>query len=249
MKYLKRVGMLLLAFTFSLNAQTFSASGDSRNQASFESNAPLEDIVGISNSLETMLMINPADITKSPKGKVRIDLRELKTGISLRDEHLKSSNWLDTEKYPYAAFMLKSITDASSDKLEDGKKVKATFNGIFTVHGVSKEISAPGEITYFKETGMTKKKMKGNLLKTKASFNIKLSDFGINIPDMVVGKVDENIKVSVGFIASDANASMGNPCGDCNPCGMKIMGEMDKMGKNNPCGMNKAKCNPCGGLK
>jgi len=245
-----------------INAQTFKASGDTRNQASFTSDAPLETIVGISNSLEAVAMIDVNNVTNNPKGKVNVELSKLKTGISLRDEHLRSSNWLNTEEFPYATFMLKGISNPSSSGLDDGQKVKATLTGTFSVHGVTKDVSVPAELTYFKESERTKVKMKGNLLKVKANFEIDLRDYGITIPNMVVGKVDNTVGISVGFIASDAAvAAMGNPCGGCNPCGMgkmhkegkcnpcgmKKMDKMDKMSKCNPCGMKKAaKCNPCG---
>ncbi|RMD48595.1 MAG: YceI family protein [Ignavibacteria bacterium] len=264
MKTIKYFGMLMLLAIISLNAQTFKASGDSRNQASFESDAPLENIVGVSNSLEAVAMIDINDITNMPKGKVNVDLNSLKTGIDLRDEHLRSANWLNTEKFPYATFMLTGISDASQNKLEDGKRVKATLHGKFSVHGVTKDVDVPAELTYFKENARTRAKMKGNLLKVKASFDINLGDYGIKIPDMVVGKVDDNVKINVTFIATDANAAMGNPCGGCNPCGMHKDGKCNPCGmqkegkcnpcgmhksKDNPCGMSKAKCNPCGGLK
>ncbi|MFC2084852.1 YceI family protein [Bacteroidota bacterium] len=189
-----------LIFTFTINAQTFKASGDFRNQATFESNAPLEDIVGISNKLGAVVMVNPNDLS-SVKGEVKVDLFELKTGIDLRDEHLRSERWLNTVKYPDASFELKKVTGAS--KLEEGKKTAVSFHGIFSIHGVSKEIVATGELTYYKESEKTKTRIKGNLLKVKADFNIKLSDYGVKIPDMVVGKVDENIKISANFVASD----------------------------------------------
>ena len=59
-----------------------------------------------------------------------------------------------------------------------------------------------------------------------AEFNIKLSDYGVKIPSMVVGKVDEEVKVTTNFVSSDANAQ-GNPCGTCGP------------------NKNDNKCNPC----
>ncbi len=263
MKKIRLFVMMLLTAFISLNAQTFKASGDTRNQASFESDAPLENIVGVSNSIEAIAMIDINNITSNPKGKVTVDLNNLKTGIALRDEHLGSSNWLNTEKFPNATFMLTGITDASSTKLEDAKKVKAILHGKFSVHGVTKDTNVPAELTYFKENERTKAKIKGNILKVKASFNFNLGDYGINIPNMVVGKVDDNIKVAVNFIATDDNVSVANPCGGCNPRGMAkmhkdgkcnpcSMNKMHKDGKCNPCSMNKmnkAKCNPCGGLK
>jgi polyisoprenoid-binding protein YceI len=170
---------------------------------------------------------------------VKVDLRTLKTGIELRDEHLRSENWLNTEKYPFAEFILTGILKSSSSTLEDGKKVNATLTGNMTIHGITKEIKVPATLTYYKENEKTRAKIKGNLLKVNSEFSIKLSDYGVSIPNMVVGKVADNINLSVNYISTDTGGSKGgNPCG-CNPCGMK------KEGKCNPCGMKEGKCNPC----
>jgi len=237
MKTLKTIAVLfLLALT--LNAQTFKASGDNRNQATFESNAPLEDIVGVSNEVEAVAMINPTDLLHA-MGKVSVNLNVLKTGIDLRDEHLRGEMWLNTAKFPNAEFKLQSISGSSS--LTDSKPTNVKLHGTFTVHGVTKDLVADAQLTYFKESERTKGKMAGNLLKVKANFEIKLGDYGVMIPKMVVGKLDENIKVSVTFIATDAGSQMaGNPCG-ANPCSP----DMHKDG--NPCSpkMGKGACNPC----
>lgn len=232
MKTLKIIAVLFLV-AITLNAQTFNASGDNRNQATFESNAPLEDIVGVSNEVEAAAMINPADLSHA-MGKVSVNLNVLKTGIDLRDEHLRGEMWLNTAKFPNAEFKLNSISGATS--LTDSKATDVKLHGTFTVHGVSKDLIADGQLTYFKESECTKAKMAGNLLKVKANFEIKLGDYGVMIPEMVVGKLDENIKVSVAFIATDAGSKMaGNPCSP----------DMHKDG--NPCSpqMDKGACNPC----
>jgi polyisoprenoid-binding protein YceI len=231
----------ILAFAFNLNAQsTFTSNeNDGRNQATFTSDAPLENIVGVSNNVGVMVMLDTDDVTNSPKGKVKVDLKTLKTGIDLRDEHLRSENWLHTEKYQYAEFMLTGITKTSSKSISNGENVNVTLAGKMTIHGVTKDITAPAILTYYKESEKTRSKIKGNLLKVKSNFSIKLSDYGVNIPNMVVGKVDENIQLSINFISTDASGKLAdNPCG-CNPCGMK------KEGKCNPCGMKEGKCNPC----
>jgi len=201
MKKLSLAILLMIFISFTINAQTFVAKGDSRNQATFESNAALEDIVGVSNEIEAMTMISPADLSNA-SGTVKVDLTALKTGIDLRDEHLRSENWLNTEKFPHAVFELKKVEGASN--LTDGKETSVKLHGDFTVHGVTKNVVADGELTYYKESEKTKARIKGNLLKVTANFDIKLSDYGVNIPDMVIGKVDDNIKVSANFVASDA---------------------------------------------
>lgn len=231
-----------LLFGVNLFAQTFVAdSKDGRNQASFVSDAPFEKINGLASGLNATVMINPNDITQKPMGKVIVPINNINTGIDLRDEHLRSEMWLNASKFPNAEFQLTGIKNQSSRSLNDGQKVKATLLGKFSVHGVTKDIEVPATLTYFKESERTKAKAPGNLLVVNADFNIKLADYGIKIPDMVVGKVNDEIQINVSFVASDKNAGGDNPCGVSNPC------SMDK-GKCNPCAMKdmkKGQCNPC----
>ncbi|MBU2494338.1 MAG: YceI family protein [Bacteroidetes bacterium] len=196
------VFIILTAVSF---AQTKFSCGpdDERNQAVFESNAPLEDIVGVSNKLSADVSIDLSDISNNPNGYVKVELAELKTGIDLRDRHLRSANWLDTDNYPFAEFVLTGISQASSKVLEDGTEVTASASGNLSIHGVTKKITAQIKLTFFKESDKTKSRIAGNLLRVSADFNIKLSDYNISIPSMVAGKVDENIKVSANFVASD----------------------------------------------
>lgn len=245
--------LLILVGSVNLFAQTFFAdSKDGRNQASFTSDAPFEKIVGVSSGIDATVMINPGDVTMKPMGKVKVPITNIKTGIDLRDEHLRSEMWLNAAKYPYAEFQLTGIKNPSSKTLNDGQKVKVTLVGKFSVHGVTKDIEVPAELRYFKESEKTKAKAPGNLLVANADFKIKLADYGVMIPDMVVGKMSDEIIITANFVSSDANSS-GNPSitcgpnksdGKCNPCTMK---EMQK-GQCNPCSVKDkqtGQCNPC----
>lgn len=241
---------LIITFVIGLNvfAQTFSVDpADGRNQAAFISDAPFEKINGLASGLDATVMLNVNDITQKPMGKVKVPINTIKTGIDLRDEHLRSEMWLNSTKYPYAEFQLTGVKNPSSKNLKEGQKVNCTLLGKFTVHGTTKDVEVPATLTYFKESEKTKAKVPGNLLVASADFNIKLADYGVKIPDMVVGKVSDQVQISTSFVASDKNAS-GNPCGmvqdKCNPCSMKDM----KEGQCNPCAMKDKKsgqCNPC----
>ena len=70
-----------------------------RNQLTFFSTTPLEDITGVSNAVKGKVTFNVSDI-KTLKGSISIPVASLKTGIELRDEHLRSDNWMDAESYP-----------------------------------------------------------------------------------------------------------------------------------------------------
>lgn len=223
---LKLGAILTLMLGLNLFAQTFTAdSKDGRNQASFISDAPFEKIVGLSSGLDATVMINPIDVTQKPMGKVNVPINNIKTGIDLRDEHLRGEMWLNADKFPYAEFQLTGIKNPSSTTLNDGQKVKATLVGKFSVHGITKDVEVPTTLTYFKESEKTKAKAPGNLLVANTDFKINLTDYGVMIPDMVVGKVNDEVQINVNFVASDANASGDNPCsmdkGKCNPCAMK----------------------------
>lgn len=201
--------ILLVAISISL-AQGFKvkATGEktfnfedkySRNQVSFFSTTPLEDITGISNAVKGKVTFNVADV-KSLKGSISIPVASLKTGIDLRDEHLRSDNWLDAETYPEITFMIKKVADI---KVTADSKLEAKVTGDFTAHGVTKEVVANVSMTYLDESEQTKQRAPGDLLGVQATFNIVLSDYGVE--NMIVGqKVSENIEISINIVGSSA---------------------------------------------
>lgn len=233
--------MLLLATGSIAMAQTSTFKTDfkeKRNVATFTTEAPLEDIVGTTRKVEAELMINPMNVSQSPKAMVKVDLAALTTGIDLRDDDMKGAKFLHTAKYPYATFTLTGISGAS--ELKDATKTNVKLTGDLTIHGVTKKISVPATLTYFKQNEGTKSKLAGNLLKANAIFSIKMSDYGVKVPSMLMMKVSNDVKIMVDYVATDkgGNAAM-NPC---NPCGLK----KDMKGKN-PCNpkMDMKGKNPC----
>lgn len=191
--------------TKNVTSQTsfYSNMKNDKNMAKFESSAPLETIVGVTNKISSTITINPTDITKNPAAKVTVDLTTLNTGIKKRDEDMKSKEYLNTAKYPNAEFVLTEFTEVDSKELKDKTKITGTAIGKLTIHGVTKEISAPVAIYYFEENSDMKGVLKGNLLSVHSAFNIKLSDYDIKIPAILFYKLEDNIKISVAFTASD----------------------------------------------
>lgn len=206
---IKTLSILLLTVSVSL-AQGFKvkATGEKtfnfedkygRNQATFFSTTPLEDITGVSNAVKGKVTFNVADV-KSLKGSISIPVASIKTGIDLRDEHLKSDNWLDAESYPDITFLIKKISDV---KVETDNKLEANVTGDFTVHGITKEVVTVVTLTYLDESEQTKQRAPGDLLGVQATFNIVLSDY--DVENMIVGqKVSENIEINVNIVGSSA---------------------------------------------
>ena len=180
--------------------QTFSFKDEAgRNQATFFSTTPLEDITGMSSDIWGKVSFDIEDVKNTLKGEVLISTASLKSGIDLRDEHIKSANWLDAEQYPTISFNIKKVT--AVEKIEDNK-LKAKVLGEFTVRGVTKEIKADVTLAYLEESELTKTRAPGDLLGVRANFNVNLTDYGVN--NTIVGKkVADEIEISVNIVGSN----------------------------------------------
>lgn len=208
MKKTLSIFAVIMIFTVSIFAQGFKvkASGDktftfadNKNQATFFSTTPLEDITGLSNDVKGSVTFNVGDL-KTLKGKVSVLVASIKTGIEMRDGHLQSAGWLDADTYPEITFEIKKVTDVKS--VADNK-LTAKVTGNYTMHGVTKEVIADATLTYLDESEQTKMRAAGDLLGVQAKFNVKLSDFKVD--NKLVGqKVSEDIEVNVNVVGSNA---------------------------------------------
>lgn len=77
------------------------------------------------------------DWTRS-KASFTIQATSINTGISDRDQHLRSADFFDVEEYPTITFNSRSITRIDDAHYE--------AKGTFSMHGVSKEVTLPFEI-------------------------------------------------------------------------------------------------------
>ena len=181
--------------------QNFSFSDQhGRNQATFFSTTPLEDINGLTNDVNGSVTFDVGDLS-TLRGTISLSTASIKTGIDLRDEHLRSANWLDADSYPEITFAIKSVNNIES---VESNKLTAKVTGDFTAHGVTKEITADVTMSYLDESEQTQKRAPGDLLGVQATFNITLSDYEVD--NMVLGqKVSDNIEIGVNIVGSNAN--------------------------------------------
>ena len=93
----------------------------------------LTKVTGKFTDFTVTLTNDEKDITKSSVNVV-IKTASINTGITARDNHLRTADFFDAEKYP-------EITFQSSRIEKKGKQLVAV--GTFTMHGVSKELVLP----------------------------------------------------------------------------------------------------------
>ena len=177
---------LMVHAAASAQAQSFKVD-ESASKIQFVSDAPLEKFTGSSSKLSGEIKLDPAKAAQA-KGEIKVKMDSFKTGIDLRDEHFRSENWLDAKKYPEAKFVITKITGV--DALKPGEAADATVVGKFSLHGVTKEVTASAKVRLAPDT-----------LRVQATFTVKLEDHKVSIPSIVALKVAPEIKVNVDVTA------------------------------------------------
>jgi polyisoprenoid-binding protein YceI len=156
--------------------------------AQFESRTELETFTGRTEKVSGWINFDPAKKTGS--GKIIVDVASISTGISLRDDHLRSPGWLDSAKFPTLVFQSTSTKSLGSGKYK--------VTGQITIKGVTKTVSANATLRHLVAGEKTKAAgFEGDVLQVRATFPIKLSDFGIKISGPATGKVSNTVDVTV----------------------------------------------------
>ena len=123
------------------------------------------------------------------KVRVAVPVDELDTAIALRNEHLRSAGWLDSAQFKTIEFESTQAT-----KKDD---THWTVAGNFTMHGVKKPVTVdiavkeiPLELIQKAHWGETPG------LRFSTSFKLKLSDYGVKIPEIAGAKVSDEVTIS-----------------------------------------------------
>jgi polyisoprenoid-binding protein YceI len=135
----------------------------------------LSKVRGHFGNIGGTISYNDADVTKSTVN-VTIDVTTVDTGVTQRDNDLKSAKFFDATQFPTATFVSTSVEKAGS-----GLKIA----GNLTLHGVTKPVTLDVEAPTGPANGMDKKPHMG----FSASTKIKRTDFGIAVgfPTAAVG--------------------------------------------------------------
>jgi len=91
----------------------------------------ISTIRGAFTKVTGTVQYDPANLGKSSI-QTTIEAASLNTRVEMRDDNLRSSDYLDVKKYPTLTFQSKKIEAAGPGKLK--------VTGDLTVHGVTKEV-------------------------------------------------------------------------------------------------------------
>ncbi|WP_111670982.1 YceI family protein [Algoriphagus litoralis] len=173
----------LILIVFFFHTEAFSQEYLTKDgEVVFLSKAPLNEFEGRSNSLNGLVNL------ESNLLDFFVDLNTLKTGIGLRDRHMRE-NYLETDQFPFAEFTGKM---SPMPTLVLGSKTAVNAQGKFKIHGVEREIEVTGFLTL----------LQNGKVELHASFEVLLSDYEIPLPKLVFYELAEAQTVTIQAILS-----------------------------------------------
>lgn len=147
----------------------------------FNSATRIEKIEAINNEAGCVIDAGNGDVV------FQVPVKSFRFEKQLMEEHF-NENYLESTKFPKAEFRGKLKNMPAADFGKDGT-YNVQASGKMTMHGVTREVSAPGTVT-----------VKGGSVTVNAKFKINPKDYAIQIPGLVAGKISENIDVTVNTI-------------------------------------------------
>ena len=142
----------------------------------FYSKSPLEDIEASNKGAVIVLNTVTSDLV------IRVSIQNFKFKNGLMEEHF-NENYLESAKCPNSTFRGK--INEKVDYAKDGEN-KVTITGKMELHGVTKEVTIDGTLT-----------KKGADILLDSKFKIKIVDYNIKVPSVVVQKIAEVVDVTL----------------------------------------------------
>ena len=165
---------LISSIAFISRAQLYSAADGSI--VSFFSEAPLENIEATNNKINSFLNTSSSEIM------FIVHIRGFQFDKDLMKEHF-NEKYMESDKYPTSAF--KGKINETIDYTKDGT-YNVTATGKLTIHGVEREINAPGVVT-----------IANGKINLTSDFRVPLKGFNIEVPKLVFQNVAEVISIKV----------------------------------------------------
>lgn len=197
MKKLLITSLLAFALPAALAApMTFSVATESEksNVATVESEADLENFTGLTHQITGNLRFDPQARTGS--GTLVVNGASLQTGVALRDEHMRSKDWLNFDGQPNITFQISKVQWVKADQYR--------VSGTLTLNGVTKVLTTEAKVKFTPRNEVTQMiGLKGDALAVTTQFKLKLSDFKVSHPAIQAGRVNNEVTISVKFLASN----------------------------------------------
>lgn len=172
-----RITLLILIAGLSINALAQNKYICRNGHASFYSKAMAENIEAHNNQTSAILDQETGELA------VSIPITGFQFEKALMQEHF-NENYMESGKFPKATFRGKIVNYESIDL--NASKNSVDISGDITIHGVTKPLLISGVL----------ENVSGDLVGS-TKFDLKVADFEIKIPKVVINNIAETIHVTV----------------------------------------------------
>ena len=176
-------------------------------QVTFTSTTPIETFQGETDSVIGFAVIErPEDLERTlvpdpqegPRergallsAEFAVPVNSIRTGIEMRDRHLRTEQWLDDQAHPYIRYRLAFLADpldATPAGAPDGARTfTGELVGDMTIKGVTRPLRIEGaRIALLPESETTRRVSPGDLMALRCRYTLRLADFDIN--NSIVGR-------------------------------------------------------------
>ena len=168
----KVIIFILLLSCIHVNAQKYIGKN---GKIVFFSEAPIEDISAINNNVSAVYDSNTGEIV------FQLKIKDFIFPKKLMQEHF-NENYLESDIYPTSVFQGK-VVDPKPYVIKNGN---TRVKGALKIHGETNPIIVDGDLI-----------RKEDIVNIKADFSIKLEDYNIDIPKIVIYNIAETIDINV----------------------------------------------------
>lgn len=178
------IGLLLFLIAVSLLPELQAGNSvwkldREKSSIKFIASSRLAEVPGVFHQWEYDITV-PTDVTKVT-GTITVQVKSIDTKNRRRDDHLRNQDFFEVEKFPTAAFEIKSVE-------ADENKFKVT--GTLTIKGVTKT-----------ESIQLQKKVSDNTIELKGQMIIDRFAYGINY-NSIKNPIEQKIPLRVTLLFS-----------------------------------------------
>lgn len=175
MKFLIPVFLFLLSYApGGFSQQRYFAE---KALVTFFSDGTVEDISAVNNKVTSIFDVVKGDVA------FLLSVKDFQFEKKLMQVHF-NEKYMETEKYPKSSFQGKII---GFDPALNGVQ-QVTAAGKLSIHGVTKDIQAPGTV-----------EVKDHQILVNSKFKIRLMDYNIKVPQIIWENIAQQVEVRIEF--------------------------------------------------
>lgn len=179
----KMISLFVVALvSTSVFAQTQWDSDDAHSQLNFTvTHLGIADVSGVFRDFDATIVAEKEDFSDAVF-ELTVDVASIDTKVGMRDDHLRSADFFDVEKFPKMTYKSTAINKAGTDRYQ--------LSGDLTLYGITKPVTM--ELWY--RGTIVNEQSQAVTSGFQVTGNLKRSDFNIG-PEFPFGMISDEVTI------------------------------------------------------